>query len=151
MIFGVGPAKFVGTGTPDSNSFTLDYSTIEPTWSNPRIIEHKSAINGKKNWKTLGDYSSFMVTLNLYKYTDPTSTFNTLMTYYHQIVYFYPHSDGITLGDGLGKPIQESSSNVGFFINSIKIYYLDQINAFGDLVDVEFIASDYFNITESVQ
>ncbi len=154
MIFGIGSAKFVGTGTPDSNTVVLDYCILDPKWNDPRVIQHQSVISGKKNWITLGDYASFKVTVQLYRYTSPTpnAKFTTLMTYLHQLVYFYPHKDGVTAGDGLGKPIQNSSAvNVKFFINAITPYYLNNIDAKQDLVDIEFIAENYVDISKSVQ
>jgi len=153
-IFGIGAPKFTGTGTPDSNTVTLDYAILDPDWNDPRLIEHQSVVSGKKNWITLGDYASFKVTVQLFRYTSPTPNvkFNTLMTYLHQLVYFYPHKDGTTAGDGLGKPIQNSSSaNVKFFISKISAYYLDNRDALQDLLDIEFISENYVDITKNVQ
>lgn len=112
MIFGIGSPKFKGTGTPDSNVVTLSNSVINPTWDIPRVLEHQSVISGKKNYITLGDYASFVVTMNLFKYGTPTTTFNTIMSYFHQLVTFFPHVDGVTSGDGLGKPLSNLTSTI---------------------------------------
>lgn len=151
MIFGIGSPKFVGTGTPDSNTVTLNYAVLDPNWNDPRVIEHQSVITGKKTWATLGDYASFRVTVNLYKEANPSTVFNTLITYLHQLVYFYPHKDGSVDGDGNGKVIKNSSSaSVKFFISKITPYYLSNI-VLKDIVDIEFISEDYVDISKSVQ
>ena len=152
MIFGLGDCKFVGTGTPDSNTVEIGYSILTPTWNDPRVIEHQSAVSGKRNWITLGDYAQFKVTVYLYKYTFPSSKFSTLVSYLHQLVYFYPHVDGSVSGDGLGKAIQNSSStNVKFFISAITPYYMNNANDLKDIVDIEFVAENYVDISKSVQ
>lgn len=154
MIFGIGSPKFTGTGTPDSSTVTLDYAVLDPNWNDPRVIEHQSVITGKKTWTTLGDYASFRVTVNLYKYTTsptPSTKFSTLMTYLHQLVYFYPHKDGVADGDGLGKAIQNSTpANVKFFVSKITPYYLSN-TVQKDLIDIEFIAENYVDISQSLQ
>jgi len=151
-IFGIGTPKFTGTGIPDINTVTLDHTILDPDWNDPRIIEHPSVVSGKKTWITLGDYASFRVTVQLFKYTSPAAKFNTIITYLHQLVYFYPHKDGITAGDGLGKMIK-NSANVGvkFFIIKISPYYLNNVDASQDLLDIEFISEDYIDITKIVQ
>jgi len=151
MIFGIGYSKLVGTGVPDANTVVLGKSILYPNWSDPRLIEHQSVITGKRNWITLGDYASFKVKIYLDKEAAPGTVFNTLMTYSHQLVYFYPHKDGIVDGDGLGKPIKNSAgTQVKFFISKIYPYYLTNLDLY-DMVNVEFIAENYVDVTKSVQ
>lgn len=114
-MWGVGSPSFMGTGTPDYNMNTLAYATLDPEWNDPRVIEHQSVITGKKTWTTLGDYASFRVSLNLYKYTTsptPSEKFATLMTYLHKLVIFLPHAHGVTIGDYKGLPISISKAAI---------------------------------------
>ena len=153
-IWGINCPKFTGDGDPDSNTVTLDYAILDPTWNDPRLIEQQSVVTGKKTWITLGDYASFKVTVQLFRYTSPTPSakFTTLMTYLHKLVYFYPHKDGSTAGDGLGKAIQNSTpANVKFFISAITPYYMNNANDLKDIVDIEFVAENYVDISQNLQ
>jgi len=152
-IFGIGVPKFVGTGTPDLNTVILDYSTLDPKWSDARLIEHQSAISGKINYIALGYYASFVVTVQLHKYTSPTPSakFTTLMSYLNQLVYFYPHKDGSSDGDGLGKPMKNSSgTQIKYFIKRISPYYIDNL-VLQDLLEIEFVPENYIDLTKNQQ
>jgi len=133
-IFGLGPAKFTGTGDPDSGTVILYASVFMPAFTDPQFAEGVSPLTGYRNFEELGDYSEFEVIINAYKY-DGTSAFGTyttstiltkLRSYAYKDVVFYPHKDGSTAGDGNGKPMKDASSNnVNYYVTMVKPYYIE--------------------------
>jgi len=152
VIFGLGDSAFQGTGTPDSVLRILSYAVLDPEWNEGRIIMHQSSITGKKNFIAKGYYANFRVIVNLHKYTNPSASFNTFMTYLHQLVYFKPHVDGAVKGDGLGKFIRNETdtANQTYFLSDIIPFYRNGINKL-DTLKFNFIASNYVDITKTVQ
>ena len=48
---------------------SLGHSIIKPTWQEPNIIEHRSIINGNRNYvKVSENFASFDVIVNLQSY-----------------------------------------------------------------------------------
>jgi hypothetical protein len=149
-LWGTGSPKFVGTGTPDSNTVTLDYANTDFTYVDPRTVEHESVADGQRNWIQVGSHSEFTVALNIYKYTTsptPKEKLQTLMTYLGQDVLFYPHADG--------NPIKDSSSvNVNFTvvsINRIDVPTSDGTTSdYKDIIVITFKSKKFTDITKSL-
>jgi hypothetical protein len=151
-LWGTGSPKFVGTGTPDSNTVTLDYAVTDFLYIDPRFVEHVSVVDGQRNWIQVGNHSEFTVRLNVYKYTTsptPKEKFQSIMTYLGQDVLFYPHSDG--------NPIKNSSSvNVNFTLVSVVRVDLPASAPFNttadykDVLVLTFKSKEFTDVTKSL-
>ena len=137
-IFGTQVPKFNYSGS----EVILSHSIIEPNFIISDDVENKSVLTGHKDFIYLGNYSSFDVTLNLYKYSSPSSTFQSLYGYKNKNVYFWPHSDGRAISGSNGK-------GMPFNITDMNLYYLTDTN-FAELLKIHFEATGYTNITGSL-
>ena len=91
MIFGASGSMFeTTTGT----KVYLSSSILYPNYDLEEETVNKSIFTGKSYYNYLGSYMEFKVTVHLYKFDSPITTFNDLYQYNHQNVYFYPHWDG---------------------------------------------------------
>lgn len=161
-VFGLGPAKFTGTGDPDSGTVILYASVFMPVFTDPQFAEGISPLTGYRNFEELGDYSEFEVIVNAFKY-DGTAAFgsystsgilNKLRAYAYKDVIFYPHKDGSTAGDGLGKPMKDSlSNNVNYYITEVKPYYIEGLPLSKNKLRIlmRFKSREYTDITKIVQ
>jgi hypothetical protein len=138
-LFGTGSAQFQKSG---SAVVKLEYSRLYPEYVITDEIEHKSVLTGHKSYSTLGDYSRFKVEVNLFKYTSSVAKFNEIYQYYHDDVYFWPHSDGKAISGSDRNPVE-------FHIVGMELNYLDNID-YKDLLTVEFDAIDYTVLTGSL-
>lgn len=139
MIFGSGSAQMQqGTGS----IVVLQHSNIVPEYIITDEKEHKSVLTGHKTFTTLGDYSKFRIDINLYKYDNPTTTFQTLYPYIHNNVYFWPHSDGKAISGSNNLPVE-------FHITDMKLSYLGD-HLYRDLLSIEFEAVDYTDISKGL-
>jgi len=129
-LFGSGGAKMQGNGTPDSNSVDLDYigGGYEYQYQIPDVLEQTSVIDGTKTFlkrvaSNTSEYSNFTITIFMEKYgtaSQQRTKFQEINKYNGQLVYFTPHRDKNTLGDGLGEQMQDSSSNpVEYFLSVV--------------------------------
>ena len=108
-IFVAGVARFVGTGTPDSNTVILYNSVLEPNFSEKSMIMFESPVSeaGTRTWKNRGRHATFDVFVNLHKYDTaaPGSGIyatakafaSALLTYENQDVVFYPFYSTVNL------------------------------------------------------
>ena len=154
-IFGVSVPKFVGTGTPDSNTITLTYGKIlsSTNLSETEEIVHKSIINGNRSYDTLGTHATIDVLVQLHRHSVATArtTLTTLLTYKNQDVVLYLHKDGDTVGDGTGKALQTSTpANVSCRIRDIKPFYQHD-NILFDACIITFITNEYYDISQTIQ
>lgn len=144
-LMGSQEPKFVGTGTPSSATVNLDHTTILTNWADAQIIEQTSVINGVRNYITLGDYSEFVVTVNLYKHTTsptPKEKFQEIYAFNHQLVQFFPHREGVAVKDSGG-------TAVNFYISSMIPGYLDTPD-FKDILTITFKATGYTDAENSL-
>lgn len=160
--FGLGPAKFTGTGDPDSATVILYASRFTPVFSDPQYAEGISPLTGYRNFEELGDYSEFEVIVHAFKY-DGTASFGgystsslltKLRSYAYKDVVFYPHKDGSVAGDGLGKPMQDSASaNVNYFVTMVKPYYIEGLPLSKNklVIMMRFKSRDYTDILKIAQ
>lgn len=101
MIFGTLHSKFIYNG----NEVELPYSVMKPNYLSANYVEHKSIINGDKNFITLGDSSEFSLIYYLFKDNASNYNFNELLKYLHKEVIFYPHKNGTFIKDLNEEPI----------------------------------------------
>ena len=138
-IFGTGSAQFQeGTGS----LVVLTGSMLIPNYIIPDLIEHKSIVTGHKDFISLGDYSEFQVGVNLYKATNPTSTFSTLYSYLHKNVYFWPHIDGKAISGSDGTPVE-------FNISDMQLSYIENKD-YADYLLITFKAAEYTDISKGI-
>jgi len=138
MIWGASYSKFVSGVT----TVELPNSILHPDFIKPDIIEHQSIISGKKNWINKGDYSEFKVQVNLFKYTDPNTTFNLVESYKFAQVTFYPHKDGQPMKDIFGSEIQ-------FMIIKINAYSL-RSKLLKDIIIITFRSDRFTQLVPGV-
>ncbi len=79
----------------DSTVITFGHSIIKPTWQEPNIIEHRSIINGVRNYvKVSEDFASFDVIVNLKSFgASAEAKLWEIMRENHTTVKFCPHND----------------------------------------------------------
>ena len=155
---------FTATGTTPTvwthsteliETVTLDYSHLIPSWAEPDEIINESVITGVRDIISLGDYSSFKVIVYLWKESDQVTKFEEIYAFNHSDIYFYPHRDKTTLGDGLGKVMQDSSdAEVEFHITHIRPFYY-QYERFPQskvkiALEITFISKDYIDLTKNL-
>jgi hypothetical protein len=88
-IFGLDSPKFQSNlGTLEFDNSVLDYAHIVP-----KTIEHSSVVNSDRNYLNNRFNSAFRIIVNLYKYADPKSKFNEIMSFKGQWGWFFPHKD----------------------------------------------------------
>lgn len=163
-LFGIGVSKFTGTGTPDSLTQILYYSTLDPVFSEKvlKMFESVVSSSGKRTWKVKGRYATFNVFVHLHKYdTNPlgigglpsSKTFySTLLTYENNDVVFYPFKDGVADGDGLGKAIKNSASaNVNCRLVDIQNDFLIKPGSRLDVCTLVFKTNEFYDISKLVQ
>ena len=130
-IFGTTYSKFVS----GSDTVLLEHSLLDPTMLELEYVEHKSVLNGKRNFITKGNRSEFKVTLFLFKYSNPTTKLNEVLDYEDSLVVFYPFVNG--------NPIQnEYGSNINFYLSNIELFFLTEL-AKHDVLVLTFTAQDY--------
>ena len=130
-IFGSLYPKFIY----DSTEVDLQNSLLDPVFLNSDEIVHVSGLNGKKNYLNLFDNSKFTVTVNLFKYDNPTDKLLELYEYLNKSVTFYPFADG--------NPIKDIAGNVVLFtITNISPYFLFNTGEY-DVVLIEFESNGY--------
>ena len=95
----------------------LNYCIIKPSWEEPDQIVRPSIITGVRDVVEKGDYSSFIVEINLWKYASASDKLKQLYLWNHVNVYFYPYIDGSVDGDLLGKPIQDDNGDEEFIFH----------------------------------
>jgi len=151
MILGLSSPKFVGTGIPDTGTMLLDYSVYKGfNLAEPRLIQDKSPLTGKKNIVKLGDWASFSIIVYLFQSTAPQVYLAQLMNYRFQNVIFYPHRDKLTVNDGLGLPILDVNNNpLQFFIAGMKYSLLNNY-VMHDIVEINFISTNYVKKSGSI-
>ena len=104
------------------DTIEMPYSTLEADYSIPSEIEHQSIITGARHFVDSKDYSSFIVTVNLFKYPEPNIYAAKLMKYAKKLVKFAPHNFGV-VKNNLSKEIDfYISSVVPFFLTSLEEY-----------------------------
>jgi len=103
-VFGTGVPVFTGSGTPDSTTITLFYSTLQPSFSEKvmKMFESPVSADGVRTFKNKGRHATFTVIVNLYKYDlTPKASADAwtqsakamaakLLTYENQNMTFYP-------------------------------------------------------------
>lgn len=138
MIFGTGASKFDYSGSV----VTLDHCILNPNYIISDNVDATSVLTGHKHITNLGDYSSFDVSVYLYKYAVPSASFMTLYSYLHKNVYFWPHSDGKAISGSNGKPVP-------FNITNMSIDYITDTD-FSEMITLHFESTDYTNVTGSL-
>jgi len=144
MIFGSGSAKIQEVSS--TSSVILDYSTMEASYIEPDEDEHTSVLTGYRSYTTLGDYSSFKVNINLFKYGNINSQINKfkeLYGYIHKNVYFWPHADGRAISGSDNQPVP-------FHVTDMKIIQLDNNYKFFDTIQMQFNSIKYTDISKSI-
>lgn len=127
MLFGISNSKFITGAT----TVELLHSLLDPDYFIPDEVEHTSIINGDVNYIWRGQYNKFLVTVYLFKYSDPKAKFLEIYSYKGTSVdYFYPFSDGEFIKDLGGNAVK-------FHISEVLPYYLTQ-DAYYDAVRITF-------------
>lgn len=150
-ILGIGACKWVGTGSPDSNAYTFTKGVLKANYSEPINILLESVINGKRTLVERGVHGSFEIEYHLHKEANPSSSGLTVLSYLHKNVKFYPHVDGATAGDGLGKCLKNSAgSDITCRVASIEVV---RVSTFLDKEDmiIKLYTNEPFDITKSMQ
>lgn len=148
-IFGIRYPKL--ENSEETTVILLQNSNLIPSWEEPDELIDISAINSVKRIRVNGAYSSFEIKVFLSKYVSPIAKFLEIYAWLHADVYFYPHIDGVVSGDGLGKAMQDSSSNkVLFHITEVKPYYIPNTNLI-DACIVKLISNKYTDFGKTIQ
>lgn len=131
MIFGTTIPKIQNTLT-SSVTLSLYDSELDPTFMDANVLEHKSVVNGTRNYISFGDYAEFDITVNIFK---GNVDLDDLNAWYKKDVFFYPHQDGQVIKDRYDEPLL-------FTIHSIEPYYLTQTETY-DVVIMRLKSKDY--------
>jgi hypothetical protein len=57
-------------------------------------VEHVSEIDGQRGFEARGTFWSVKIAVNLFKYSNPTTTFQAIIGFKGTAVVLYPHRDG---------------------------------------------------------
>lgn len=148
-LFGIRYPKLLSS--TETVTLTLENSNIIPSWEEPDEIIHTSVINDVRTIISKGAYSSFKIIVDLHKFATPSLKLIEILSWVHADAYFYPHIDGVNSGDGLGKAIQDSSSNkVLFHITEVKPFYIPNTSKI-DACVVKLVSNDYTDYGKTIQ
>jgi hypothetical protein len=150
-LLGIGTSGF--TNLLGTEYILLNNSVFYPSYVEPDILEHKSIINGVKNFIDLGDYSSFKVVCHVWKWENTLRALQDLMTYNHEDVYFYPHIHKNAIGDFQGPPMKDSTgTSVKFHITLMRPFYFEYsgLHEKKVAVEIEFKAMGYTDISKNI-
>lgn len=96
-----------------SEIIDLLYSNMDPDFIQPNEIEHQSVINGYRSYTKISNpHAEFVVTIHLFKYSNPGSMFWKIYQYLNKDVWFYPHKN--------------NTLKIKCHIVDIKLFYLEQ-------------------------
>lgn len=118
-IYGSSYPQFRSIDANPNAVITLQNSIIKENWSRPQLVRNTSVLNKKDTWTILStDHAQFIVTVFIWKYTDPATKMNTLMAYNHDRVNFMPHSDSGTYVK------QDATTNAILYITKMEPFYM---------------------------
>ena len=139
QIFGSGNPLF----TYSSSSCALDYAVYKSVnFIDVDSLLHKSVLDGTRNYIFNGHYSSFVVSVNLFRYNDPLTKFLEIYSYLHKDVVFYPYSGSNSIKDDTG-------TAVPFHITNMNLYFKENTGEY-DVVDIVFESTKYTNLSGSL-
>ena len=103
-------------GTP---TVDLEHSIIKPKWAVTNLIKHQSVITGVRSFtKRSEDLAIFDVVINVWKYSIPANTMDTLLGYNHNTVFFKPHDESPNYIYEFG-----TSNEAEFYISLVRPFY----------------------------
>lgn len=137
MIFGLLHSKFI----KDSAEVDLSYSSINPKYILPDIVEQKTPLTGDKYFVLKGSYSEIAIIINLWKYADPVAKYNEIVAYYNNNVELYPHKDEGPLKDIAGNTVVFNLYNIEPFYLTTTLYY--------DILKLTFKAIGYISLFDN--
>ena len=140
MIFGTGSPKFVydPEGTPVT--VNLDYVVILTDKPEIDLVEHKSVINGHREFILQGKHWVYEIRLHLCKYADIRAKYEEINQYLGADVWLYRHREAAPFKDSAG-------DEVLFNIVSIDESYFDTPD-YKDVLIIRFESKDYVNLTD---
>lgn len=119
----------------------MEHSNYEMEFPVLNKLEHTSILTGKKHFINLGYSAKFTITVNLFKYADPITTYNTLKSFEgHNIVFGLGENNIGTFTDVFG-------NDADFYVNEVTPYYLTKTE-FYDQVKIVLTSINYLNINE---
>lgn len=135
-IFGTGVSKFVGTGTPGSDTVIFEHSILAPEWCVPNEIIRESILTGKRDFRPKGSYSDFQVIdyLAAYSTVDAQNKAKKALEYKFADVNFYPYVNNAS-GTPVSNPVQkEGGGAVLFHITDVRFLFKTSTNDFEYMV-----------------
>lgn len=142
-IFGEGTPKFIyDLGGAAEDEVTLEHSAILQDTPEAEILEHKSNINGHREFIKLGSHWVFSVRLFLFKYADPATKYTEIRQYDGCDVVLYRRDDGEPFLNSTGDKIL-------FTITEVTEGYL-QTTDYHDILTITFKSKDYVDLSDSL-
>lgn len=94
-IYGIHTARI----EKDSTTIQLDHCIIEPNFFTNRTITHESCIGstGLRTYSKKNYYLDFVITDQLFKYSDPKGHYTDLMNVENNVIVFYIRDDSTFL------------------------------------------------------
>lgn len=140
MIFGISAPKFVydPTGTPAT--VELDYVVVLNDKPEIDLVQHKSIIDGHREFTHRGKHWFYQIRVHLFKYVDPRSKYEEILQYQGSDVILYRHRDGDAIKDGAG-------NDVVFVITGVEEAYLNTPD-YKDVLIVRFESKDYVDLSD---
>lgn len=152
-IFGTNISKFIGTGTPDSNTVTLNYSIVDPKFSEKvfKVFESPVSSSGQRTYKNKGRYATFYVVVYLFNYDINPRNYanlpsaktmaNTLLTYENQDVRFYPFNNEIK---------NSANANVHCRLIDLEFDFMEKIGSKHDIVTLTFMTNEFYDLSKLI-
>ena len=140
MIFGISAPKFVydPDGTPAT--VNLDYVVILKDEPEIDLIEHKSVINGHREFDYRGKHWIYEIRVHLCKYSNPRSKYEEIKQYEGAEVVLYRHSES--------EPFKDANDDeVLFLITKIQEAYFDTTD-YKDTLIIRFESKDYIDLSD---
>jgi len=147
MVWGNSYSKFKSVNVNPGTVVSLGYSLLQPTWTEPQVLENVSILTGTSDFiKLSNDLGQFDVVSNIWKNGLSAATvMNNLLAYNHDVVNFMPHQDsGVYIkADGGG--------DAEFFIILMQPFYLQNSPPLlQDRLLVRFVSKGALNIAGSM-
>jgi hypothetical protein len=137
-IFGTSAPKIVSGAT----TIELDYAVVQKSEPDERSFVIQNEVTGADTHADRGYHWNIEILINLYKYTDPSGTYNQLVALLGTSVNVYPHRDHAALSDSGG-------NDVDFLFTEIVPSYVDGV--FGnDALLLKFTSLEFVDISQSL-
>lgn len=138
IFFGTGSSCIVSS----SSSFVFNHSNLDAKFDEPDNIKYTSVFNGYRGTIQRGDYSEFIINVNLFDYSNPADTFRQIYNFNHKNVVFYPVSGSGAIKSGSG-------ANVEFYVSDVTPYYVFNTKIF-DACKIKLKAINYTDLYKTV-